>query len=210
MTPGCVVAGMLIVVSLSALIGAAPRASAYTLHAPITISGDAAFTPANGVTGGTGTPADPYIIEGWEISLASTARTGIGISYTTKHFVVRGVYVHGSADFYVGIGLYAVENGTVRDSNVSANYVGISVAGGGRSNLVSGNQVHGNRDVGVEANGGTNLTVLGNTVTGTALPGSIGGAGILVAMSSRDVGVVGNNVSSNHRLGIGVSSSAAI
>src|SRR2546426_10672179 len=37
-------------------------------HPPISIEGDAGFTPANGVTGGTGTPSDPYIIEGWEIN----------------------------------------------------------------------------------------------------------------------------------------------
>ena len=39
------------------LLSTFPRATApYTSHAPIHIDGDANFTPANGVTGGSGTP----------------------------------------------------------------------------------------------------------------------------------------------------------
>src|SRR3989441_4203159 len=58
-------------------------------HPPISIEGDAGFTPANGVTGGTGTPSDPYIIEGWEIN--AFAGIGIEIDNTSAAFVVRSV-----------------------------------------------------------------------------------------------------------------------
>ena len=54
--------------------------SAYTVHDPIHIDGDADFTAANGVTGGSGTASDPYIIEGWDID-ATTAH-GIWIEET--------------------------------------------------------------------------------------------------------------------------------
>ena len=46
----------------------------YLLHDPIYISGNDNFTTENGVTGGSGTKDDPYIIEGWEID-ASKARS---------------------------------------------------------------------------------------------------------------------------------------
>src|SRR3990170_2421328 len=57
--------------------------SGLTTHAPIVIVGNAEFTGANGVTGGSGTPSDPYIIEGWEIN--ASAADGIAILYTTAH-----------------------------------------------------------------------------------------------------------------------------
>src|SRR5438034_3743621 len=39
-------------------------------HAPIVIGSDADFTAANGVTGGSGTAADPYVINCWSFQLA--------------------------------------------------------------------------------------------------------------------------------------------
>jgi hypothetical protein len=37
-------------------------------HTPIHISGNADFIASNGVTGGSGTANDPYVIEGWDIT----------------------------------------------------------------------------------------------------------------------------------------------
>jgi len=54
--------------------------SAYTPHLPILIAGDTNFTAVNGVTGGSGTLADPYLIEGWEINTTTTH----GIEVSTR------------------------------------------------------------------------------------------------------------------------------
>jgi len=78
----------LILLSLGALIPFPEPASAYTPHAPILIIGDANFLPANGVTGGSGTWNDPYVIEGWDIN-ASTAH-GIEIRDSKRQFTCTG------------------------------------------------------------------------------------------------------------------------
>ncbi len=62
-------------------------------HASISIANDAGFTAANGVTGGSGTASDPYVISCWLIQVPSG--TGIQVSGTTKAFVVRDVEVRG-------------------------------------------------------------------------------------------------------------------
>lgn len=59
--------------------------SGYTPHAPISIKGDENFTEENGVTGGSGTRNDPYIIEGWNI----TESPAIAIRYTSSYFVIQ-------------------------------------------------------------------------------------------------------------------------
>jgi parallel beta-helix repeat protein len=59
---------------------------------PILIDGDAGFTGDNGVAGGSGTPDDPYVIEGWNID--GSAGHGIHIKNTASHFTVRNVTVH--------------------------------------------------------------------------------------------------------------------
>ncbi len=58
-----------VAVSLSAVVvalGTVPGVSAGecngTAHAPVLVTSDADFTPANGVVSGTGTPSDPYVI----------------------------------------------------------------------------------------------------------------------------------------------------
>ena len=65
----------------------------YTLsdapHAPIVIVGDANFTPANGVVSGTGTPGDPYVIEGWEIDTVTA--NAVDVRGTRASFVVRNI-----------------------------------------------------------------------------------------------------------------------
>lgn len=73
-----------------------PISSAYTLHQPILIEGNGEFTAQNGVTGGSGSPADPYRIEGWDIS----GPAGIEVRNTTAYFVIRDNFVH-DGDFAI-------------------------------------------------------------------------------------------------------------
>src|SRR5437667_11141080 len=74
------------------------RATNPTLHAPIIIQSNSDFTVDNGVTGGNGTAADTYIIEGWEI--ASPPTYGYLIQYTNAHIGFCYVSVHNRFIFY--------------------------------------------------------------------------------------------------------------
>jgi len=87
-TLAVVMASLVLVVSL-------PRESkAFTPHLPIYINGNGAFTPANGVTGGSGIPSDPYIIEGWDVNHSKYTGCGIQITNTDAHFIIRNLLVH--------------------------------------------------------------------------------------------------------------------
>src|SRR6266480_3415200 len=60
---------VLLITSFVLLNPILPRAVASQSHSSILIVGNAEFTPANGVTGGTGTASDPYVIQGWNIKM---------------------------------------------------------------------------------------------------------------------------------------------
>ncbi len=61
-------------------------------HDPVKITSDADFTSANGVTGGSGTADDPYIISGLIID-GKNAGYGIYITGTTKNFTIMNCEV---------------------------------------------------------------------------------------------------------------------
>ncbi|MEE9231079.1 MAG: NosD domain-containing protein, partial [Acidobacteriota bacterium] len=84
------VAAVALSAAASTLLAQAPL----TPHDPIFIDGNAGFMPENGVTGGSGTSVDPYIIEGWEIVGAPGA--GIELVATDAHVVIRNVRVRAS------------------------------------------------------------------------------------------------------------------
>jgi parallel beta-helix repeat protein len=107
---------------------------------PIRIKSDDHFTSANGVTGGSGTEADPYIIEGWTIDASPLdmnswpyTKTAIEIYDASKHFTIRnctvlnaiGPYGYGGS----GISLSFVSNGKVQDCSLDNCGYGISVDG---------------------------------------------------------------------------------
>jgi outer membrane protein assembly factor BamB len=66
-------------------------------HAPITINTDADWTAANGVTGGSGTTSDPYVISCWSISVQVINTNGITIASGAGNlpFVIRDVQLTG-------------------------------------------------------------------------------------------------------------------
>jgi len=98
-----------------------PVGIAYVTHAPITIEGDAGFLADNSSTGiswGSGTVSDPYLIEGWDIAgVDDYSRAAIRIGGSTVHFVIQGCEVHDAyGDFKYGIFLQGCTNATIRDS----------------------------------------------------------------------------------------------
>ena len=63
----------------------------YEEHGTILISGDSEFTSENGVTGGSGSADDPFLIEGWYIPCAD--KVGIHIVDASAHVTIRDVWV---------------------------------------------------------------------------------------------------------------------
>ena len=84
-------------------------------HEPIYIYGNDDFTVKNGVMSGSGTAADPYIIEGWRID-SPKADYGIYIDHTTAHFVVRDCVIESTRR--AGIYLNTVKNGRIEHTQV--------------------------------------------------------------------------------------------
>jgi len=90
-------------------------------HAPIFIDGNSGFTAENGVTGGTGTSDDPYMISGWTIQAQDY---GIEIADTTVYFTITNVTISWGGD---GIVLSSIQNGVVQNSHISVQGIGIGV-----------------------------------------------------------------------------------
>ncbi len=189
---GCSVA--LIVITLTSSLSGlalAMTASSVATHAPILIASDSGFTFANGITIGTGTASDPYIIEGWEID-ASTAN-GIDIRNTQVHFVIRSVYIHSGVG---GNGIYLdnVANARVEASNLSNNENGIGIFSSEEVSL-SNNSFFNNRR-GINLVSSSNITIAENRVSNNE-------AGIVFFQSTNGL-FSGNEVSRNSQIGVDV------
>lgn len=89
-------------------------------HSPIFIDGNMDFTPGNGVTGGSGTKNDPYIIENWNIVFDGIAHHGIHITNTDAYFMIRNCTVSGfnisPYEDWHGIHFNYVDNGKIIDT----------------------------------------------------------------------------------------------
>jgi parallel beta-helix repeat protein len=103
-------------------------------HGPIYIDGNDNFTFANGVSSGSGTEDDPYIIENWDISAENA--NGIEIRNTTAHFAIRNCYVHdGMTTYNRGIYLENVTDGKIAMNLLENNYHGVYLYGS-NNNLI--------------------------------------------------------------------------
>jgi parallel beta-helix repeat protein len=122
-------------------------------HGPIRITNDQEFTKENGVTGGSGTEEDPYIIEGWRMGSSGIEPGPEGAAVLVKdassHFVIRNIRITGEYMFgawldncrngtiedsaftlcYQGVYLDDCENCVIRDSNLSSCAIGLTVSG---------------------------------------------------------------------------------
>jgi len=124
------------------------EAQSLTIHSPIfitSVGGVENFTSAAGVTSGSGTPPDPYVIEGWEISTSSAF--GIHIRNTKSFFIIRNLRVEGTrpAGLSSGIFLENVQNGLVDRANVTGFTYGVVISVG-TSNAVENSNIWNNTD----------------------------------------------------------------
>ncbi|MHC1575866.1 MAG: NosD domain-containing protein, partial [Methanosarcinaceae archaeon] len=98
----------------------------------IRIDSDSDFTTANGVSAGTGTAANPYIIENWNINGTGYGYT-IYIGNTTKHVIVRNCSLHhasgDSSQYYwdSAFPMWNATNVTVQNNSVYANDHGVYI-----------------------------------------------------------------------------------
>lgn len=81
----------LLAICIGILLGSPHVVHASSPHDPILINGDNQFTSDNGVTAGSGTTDDPYIIEGWTINASSAP--GIVVENTNVYFTIRDVSI---------------------------------------------------------------------------------------------------------------------
>src|SRR5947199_561663 len=90
-------------------------------HGPIFIDGNSVLIVEKGVTVGTGTSDDPYMISGWTIQAQDY---GIEIADTTVYFTITNVTISWGGD---GIVLSSIQNGVVQNSHISVQGIGIGV-----------------------------------------------------------------------------------
>lgn len=166
----------------------------YTAHAPIVISADSYFDAAHGVTGGTGTATDPYIISGWEID-AGGVDYGIKVSGVTKHFRITNNLIYNAswATIYlreIHAPIARVDNNTLYEApagvwmpyvdwaiieNNSINNTALSLYGywigaiyldAAENNTIQYNTITAPFHEGIRAFRSDNTSILHNTVTG--------------------------------------------
>jgi parallel beta-helix repeat protein len=170
-----------------------------TTHAPITIIGDSDFASANGVTGGSGTQGDPYIIGGWVIDASGS--TGITIQNTTRYFVVRNCLIENGGSSYFGILLYNVINGKIENNTCSGNSSGIHLESS-HSNELTGNTCENNGYGGIWLYSSNFNTLTGNVCNSNNY------TGISLSYSSNHNILTSNTCSGNAGYGILLSDSS--
>ena len=124
---------ILVLMSLGAILFSSPRlvradSASLQPHSPILISSHSDFTSDNGVTGGSGTSDDPYVISGWAIGSNSNQAgcdDGILVANTTAYFTISRVSVFNSC--VNGIILSQIEDGRVQDSQITVQRVGVKI-----------------------------------------------------------------------------------
>lgn len=162
-----VVSLMVLAISLLSVGPSSAAPEGLTPRAPIYIYGNGNFTLANGVTSGSGTVDDPYIIENWAID-ALTAH-GIHIENTTASFIVRNCLVENGRDSsYYGIYLGNVIDGKIENNTCSGNNCGIFLEYSS-NNTVSINTCS-NNSFGIGLGASSNNTLSNNTCSNNDHP----------------------------------------
>ena len=167
---------------------------------PIYINGNDNFTSANGVTSGSGTVDDPYIIENWTIDASVTH--GIWIEDTSAYFVIRNCLVENGGGNYHGIYLNNVINGRIDNNTCLNNNYGIYIYSDSDGDVtLENNTCEGNSNSGIYLSYSSlsNATIRNNTCSNNS-----NGYGIYIYSDySLDNAIIENNIcESNSNYGI--------
>jgi parallel beta-helix repeat protein len=186
----------------------AQPSAAQTTHNTIIIEVNSSFNASNGVTGGTGTAVDPFIIAGLDIN-ASEA-DGIRVANTSVNFVITNVSAHNGGKFdldggmwwpsYSGMVLDNVVGCTLENLVLNTNAYGMEIEDS--ANIVIRNCTFiGNSD-GIRAYNSANLTITDCRFYGQRSDG--------LSMSDCDELVVARNLFETNYGGISCGSSSNI
>jgi parallel beta-helix repeat protein len=175
-----------------------PSASAYTTHGTIFINSNADFTLANGVTSGSGTSSDPWIIENWVINDSSA--NGIYIKNTTAYFVVRNCLVENGGSNSYGIYLDNASNGRIENNIVENNKRGIRLTNSSNYNTLVSNTCSNDNYYGIYLYDSDYNNLNGNTCENNRYYG-------IYLYSSSDYNNLNGNTCENNSYGIYLSSS---
>ena len=142
-------------------------AAQWVSRGPIYIHGDEGFTWENGVVRGSGTPEDPYVIEGWIIDTLGYDY-GIYIDGTTAHFVIRNCSILYPQE-KAGILLSNVENGVIENCYIWGGKVAIQLIAS--KNIVIRRNAIGYCDYGIIISTGSEKAVVyENSIISCGLP----------------------------------------
>jgi len=134
---------------------------------PIYIHGDDAFTWENGVVKGSGTPEDPYVIEGWIIDTRGHDY-GIYIDGTRAHFVIRNCQIRYPQE-RAGIFLSNVHNGRIEGNAIFGGKIAIHLLAS-QNIVITGNAI-GYCDFGILIGGASQRNVIyGNAFFACGFP----------------------------------------
>ena len=165
----------------------------YTPHNPISIESDGQL--ASIAVNGKGDINDPYILEGWNITV-TTQTNGIFIGWTTKYFMIRNCWVSStvsSSTGFSGIVIQEVSEGTatIVNNTIQNNNYGILLCNNGNSGFskVLNNICQNNYNDGINL-GSSNNTITNNTASNN------GAGGIWLGNSSHNL-ITNNTVAGN-------------
>ncbi|UCG69156.1 MAG: right-handed parallel beta-helix repeat-containing protein, partial [Thermoplasmata archaeon] len=124
------------------------------LQKPIRINSDIDFDLNHGVTGGSGTKGDPWIIQDYEIYGKGYGYC-IYIGNTTDYFIVRNCSLYEAGGVWSwpyftdsGLILYNVQNGRIENNNISYNHYGGTFLSNSNYNILINNTFFTNDEYG--------------------------------------------------------------
>ncbi len=167
----------------------------YETHAPISIFGDAQFSFIALIENwpGEGTPSDPFIIEGYNITASKALSENlISIKHTAVFFIIRNCYLNGLSEAWAGILFYNVMNGIVDNNTV----INIDILGIGvyfsETIIIANNHVENTNlnGIRIEACPGP-VNIVNNTITNSV------DAGIWIGDSSYETTIINNTIYEN-------------
>ncbi len=141
--------------------------SALTPHERIEIICDANFTDYG--FPGSGTEIDPYVIEGYTITITAYGYYGILVYNVTKHFIIQHCFIEYA---FSGIHIESISVGTAIINNntcVSSNYAGIYLSDSSNSTIVNNTCL--SNYVGIELHNSENCSIEKNTCGGNTFEG---------------------------------------
>ncbi|KXB06999.1 hypothetical protein AKJ54_00870, partial [candidate division MSBL1 archaeon SCGC-AAA382K21] len=164
---------------------------------PINVSGNENFTFVNGISEGSGTEGDPYIIENWLIRAENSH--GIWIENTDQDFIIRNCSVYdGSGASKIGVKFEGVTDGKIENCFVESNYDGIRL-NESSGNILINNTVKNSENSGICLDNSDKNIVDNCTSKGNGLSD-----GIVLRNGANNNLIDGCTISNNSDFGVGI------